>query len=85
MIRLGQVFDKDVQEWNSVLPCIEAVLEYGQDTIEDEGGWDTICFDMITVVDQGLDDGDEYWGFIVRTLTLGLFLTTRVLEGDSGG
>lgn len=37
---------------------------------------------MITVVDQGLDDGDEYWGFVVRPLALGLLLTTRVLEGD---
>lgn len=81
VVRVGQVQGENVKELQAILSCVETVFEDLQETVEDQGRWDSIGFHLITVVDQVLDDGDEHRRLVVRSLGLGLFQTSCVLKG----
>lgn len=80
MIRRGQVQAQYVQELTPVLSGVEAVLENGQQTVEDERRLDAVRLHLVAVIDEVLNDGDEHRCLVVCPLTLGQFLTTGVLE-----
>ena len=59
MILRGQIYGQNVEELDTILTSVVAILEDGQDTVKDHGGWDPICLQLVAVVDEVLQDCNE--------------------------